>query len=57
MNKTMLRGVLELILPRFVRKLLLDAGFTDAQIIQGGMTAWIAKEWPVETILNQKSQS
>ena len=38
-------------------KVLLDAGFTDAQIIQGGMTAWIAKGWPVETILNQKSQS
>lgn len=27
--------------------LLAEAGFTKAQVIQGGMTAWRAKEWPV----------
>jgi len=30
-------------------KLLNEAGFSDAQVIQGGMTAWHAKGWPVET--------
>lgn len=29
-------------------RLLDEAGFTDAQVIQGGMTAWRAKGWPVE---------
>ena len=28
-------------------RLLAEAGFTDARIIQGGMTAWRAKGWPV----------
>lgn len=27
--------------------LLTDAGFTDVCVIQGGMTAWRAKGWPV----------
>lgn len=29
-------------------RLLTEAGFGDAQVIQGGMTAWRAKGWPVE---------
>lgn len=29
-------------------RLLAEAGFADAQVIQGGMTAWRAKGWPVE---------
>jgi uncharacterized membrane protein YdjX (TVP38/TMEM64 family)/rhodanese-related sulfurtransferase len=29
-------------------RLLDEAGFSDAQVIQGGMTAWRAKGWPVE---------
>lgn len=29
-------------------RLLDEAGFADAQVIQGGMTAWRAKGWPVE---------
>jgi rhodanese-related sulfurtransferase len=29
-------------------RLLDEAGFTDALVIQGGMTAWRAKGWPVE---------
>jgi uncharacterized membrane protein YdjX (TVP38/TMEM64 family)/rhodanese-related sulfurtransferase len=29
-------------------RLLDEAGFRDAQVIQGGMTAWRAKGWPVE---------
>lgn len=29
-------------------RLLDEAGFGDAQVIQGGMTAWRAKGWPVE---------
>jgi rhodanese-related sulfurtransferase len=28
-------------------RLLAEAGFTNAQVIQGGMTAWRAKGWPV----------
>lgn len=28
-------------------RLLADAGFTDAQVIRGGMTAWRAHGWPV----------
>jgi len=28
-------------------RLLAEAGFADAQVIQGGMTAWRAKGWPV----------
>lgn len=28
-------------------RLLQDAGFTDARIIEGGMTAWHARGWPV----------
>jgi uncharacterized membrane protein YdjX (TVP38/TMEM64 family)/rhodanese-related sulfurtransferase len=28
-------------------RLLAEAGFTDAQVIQGGMTAWRATGWPV----------
>jgi rhodanese-related sulfurtransferase len=28
-------------------RLLAEAGFTDAQVIQGGMTAWRANGWPV----------
>jgi uncharacterized membrane protein YdjX (TVP38/TMEM64 family)/rhodanese-related sulfurtransferase len=28
-------------------QLLTDAGFADAQVIQGGMTAWNARGWPV----------
>jgi rhodanese-related sulfurtransferase len=28
-------------------RLLLDAGFSDALIIEGGMTAWRARGWPV----------
>ena len=28
-------------------RLLADAGFTDAQVIRGGMTAWRANGWPV----------
>ena len=28
-------------------RLLQDAGFTDARIIEGGMTAWRARGWPV----------
>ncbi len=28
-------------------RLLADAGFTDAQVIRGGMTAWRAQGWPV----------
>jgi uncharacterized membrane protein YdjX (TVP38/TMEM64 family)/rhodanese-related sulfurtransferase len=28
-------------------RLLADAGFTDAQVIRGGMAAWRAKGWPV----------
>jgi len=28
--------------------LLAEAGFTDARVIQGGMTAWRAQGWPVE---------
>jgi uncharacterized membrane protein YdjX (TVP38/TMEM64 family)/rhodanese-related sulfurtransferase len=28
-------------------RLLAEAGFTDAQVIQGGMTAWRAAGWPV----------
>jgi len=27
--------------------MLIDAGFTDVRVIQGGMTAWRAKGWPV----------
>ena len=27
-------------------RLLADAGFADARVIQGGMTAWLAKGWP-----------
>ncbi|HSJ79859.1 MAG TPA: VTT domain-containing protein [Thiobacillus sp.] len=29
-------------------RLLAEAGFADAQVIQGGMTAWRAQGWPVE---------
>lgn len=29
-------------------RMLAEAGFADAQVIQGGMTAWRAKGWPVE---------
>lgn len=29
-------------------RLLDEAGFSDAQVIQGGMTAWHAKGWPIE---------
>jgi uncharacterized membrane protein YdjX (TVP38/TMEM64 family)/rhodanese-related sulfurtransferase len=29
-------------------RLLAETGFADAQVIQGGMTAWRAKGWPVE---------
>jgi rhodanese-related sulfurtransferase len=29
-------------------RLLDEAGFADAQVIRGGMTAWRAKGWPVE---------
>lgn len=29
-------------------QILAEAGFVDAQVIQGGMTAWRAKGWPVE---------
>ncbi len=29
-------------------RLLAEAGFGDAQVIQGGMTAWRAQDWPVE---------
>ncbi|MEW6120967.1 MAG: VTT domain-containing protein [Pseudomonadota bacterium] len=29
-------------------RLLGEAGFADAQVIRGGMTAWCAKGWPVE---------
>lgn len=29
-------------------RILSEAGFTDARVIQGGMTAWRAKGWPVE---------
>ncbi len=29
-------------------RLLTEAGFSDAQVIQGGMTAWHTKGWPVE---------
>lgn len=29
-------------------RLLIEAGFSDAQVIQGGMTAWRAKGWSVE---------
>jgi uncharacterized membrane protein YdjX (TVP38/TMEM64 family)/rhodanese-related sulfurtransferase len=29
-------------------RLLAEAGFADARVIQGGMTAWRAKGWPVE---------
>ena len=28
-------------------RLLADAGFTDVKVVQGGMTAWRAKGWPV----------
>jgi rhodanese-related sulfurtransferase len=28
-------------------RLLADAGFTDTQVIRGGMTAWLAQGWPV----------
>ena len=28
-------------------RLLAEAGFVDAQVIRGGMTAWRAKGWPV----------
>lgn len=28
-------------------RLLADAGFSDAQVVQGGMTAWRAKGWPI----------
>ena len=30
-------------------RLLDDAGFSDAQVIEGGMTAWRAKGWPVKS--------
>lgn len=29
-------------------RLLIEAGFADVQVIQGGMTAWCARGWPVE---------
>ena len=28
-------------------RVLAEAGFTDAQVIRGGMTAWRANGWPV----------
>jgi len=31
-------------------RLLAEAGFADARVIQGGMTAWRAKGWPVQDI-------
>ena len=31
-------------------RLLNDAGFTDARVIEGGMTAWNAKGWPVTNV-------
>jgi rhodanese-related sulfurtransferase len=34
-------------------RLLAEAGFADAQVIQGGMTAWRAKGWPVQGATSQ----
>jgi len=34
-------------------RILAEAGFADAQVIQGGMTAWRAKGWPVEGLKQQ----
>ncbi|MFZ3040561.1 MAG: VTT domain-containing protein [Thiobacillus sp.] len=36
-------------------RLLAEAGFADAQVIQGGMTAWRAQGWPVEGVVGAGS--